>query len=487
MMDSTGIFSVFQKERLLKALPPVWPESSMARIREHLRSRRSKAVVLDDDPTGTQTVYDIPVITEWSVDSLRREIQTPGPGFYILTNSRSMTPVETEQLHQELGRNLLEAVQSYPGHEKVPDLCVISRSDSTLRGHFPLEINVLTEALGTPDIVFVVPFFAEGNRLTIDNIHYLGQGEYLVPVGATPFAQDPVFGYKSWNLREWIVEKSQGTIAGERIASISLDDIRRGGPDRVLEIIRTLPRGTFCIVNAADGRDLEVFTLAVLQAEVEGKRFLFRSAASFVAVRLGLQPVPPLPPEELVDAVTEAGGLVICGSYVPMSSQQLEALLAQGSVHPIEFDVMEFVETQSADEYVAKVIQEVRSRLVAGRHVVVYTSRQYVGEPDTQQSLVTGRKIAGALAQIVRNLGIRPRFLVAKGGITSSDVATKGLGVTRAIVRGQALPGVPVWELDENSLYPGLRYIVFPGNVGGPDALARLVERLITVKKDRNT
>jgi len=169
-----------------------------------------------------------------------------------------------------------------------------------------------------------------------------------------------------------------------------------------------------------------------------------------------------------------------------MSSQQLEALLSQGSVHAIEFDVKEFAKTHSADEYIAKIVQDVRNHLAAGGHVVVYTSRQYVGEPDTQQSLVMGRRIAWALAQIVRNLGIRPRFLVAKGGITSSDVATKGLGVTRAIVRGQALPGVPVWELDESSLYPGLRYIVFPGNVGGPDALACLVEGLISAKTNGN-
>jgi len=485
-MDSTDFCSLFPRERILKALPPVWPESLMARIRETLSSRKSKVVVLDDDPTGTQTVYDIPVITEWSVASLRRELQAAGPGFYILTNSRSLTPAETEQLHWELGKNLLEAAQSYSGRGKTPDLCVISRSDSTLRGHFPLEINILAAALGSPDVVFLVPFFAEGNRLTIDNVHYLGQGQYLVPTGATPFAQDPVFGYKSWNLREWIVEKSHGTIGGERIASISLDDIRRGGPDRVLGIIRTLPRGTFCLVNAADGRDLEVFALAVLRAEAEGKRFLFRSAASFVAVRLGLEPRPLLPPEELVDAGTRAGGLVICGSYVPMSSQQLEALLSQGLVYPIEFDVREFVKTHSADEYIAKIVQDVRNHLAAGGHVVVYTSRQYVGEPDTQQSLALGRKIAWALAQIVRNLEIRPRFLVAKGGITSSDVATKGLGVTRAIVRGQALPGVPVWELDESSLYPGLRYIVFPGNVGGPDALACLVEGLISAKTNGN-
>lgn len=478
MIEETVIGAFSSKERVFEALPPVWPESLMSQIRERLCGRRTKAVVLDDDPTGTQTVYNTPVITEWSVESLGREIREPGPGFYILTNSRSLSSVETQELHRELGRNLMEAVDSYLDHENSPGLCVISRSDSTLRGHFPVEIDILAEVLGTPDVVFIVPFFAEGGRFTIDNVHYLAQSDELVPVAATPFARDPVFGYRSWNLREWIVEKSHGAIVGERIRSLSLDDIRFGGPDGVLEIIRKLPKGTFCIVNAAHYRDLEVFTLAVLDAEAEGKRFLFRSAASFVAVRLGLEPRTPLAARELCDFDTTTGGLVVCGSYVPGSTRQLESLLSQGGVEPIEFRVMQFVHAQSPEEYVKEVIQEIRNRLASGRHVVLFTSRQYLGNPDTQQSLAMGRRIAAALAQIIREMGVRPRFLIAKGGITSSEVATKGLGVKRAIVRGQALPGVPVWELDENSLYPGLRYIVFPGNVGGPDALAGLVKSL---------
>jgi len=297
-------------------------------------------------------------------------------------------------------------------------------------------------------------------------------------VAATPFAKDPVFGYSSWNLREWIVEKSRGDIGGERIHCISLDDIRVGGPGKILEIIRRLPKGAFCIVNAAHYRDLEVFTLAVLDAEAEGKQFLFRSAASFVAVRLGLEPRPTLKPTELCDAGSSIGGLVVCGSYVPGSTRQLENLLSQGGIEPVEFHVAQFIDAPSPEKYVADITQEVKKRLVCGRHVVLFTSRQYVGDPDTQQSLAMGRRIAAALAQIVRELGIRFRFLIAKGGITSSEVATEGLGVRRAMVRGQALPGVPVWELDENSLYPGLKYIVFPGNVGGPDALARLVKSL---------
>ncbi len=304
------------------------------------------------------------------------------------------------------------------------------------------------------------------------------QGDDLVPVAATPFARDPFFGYTASNQREWIVEKSQDTILGDSIRSISLEDIRCGGSAHVLEMIRNLPKGPFCIVNAAHYRDLEVFTLAVLDAEAEGKRFLFRSAAAFVAVRLGLEAKSLLSPRHLCDLNSPTGGLIVCGSYVPGSTRQLEHLFSQGEVEPAEFSVTQFVNGDSPDKYVTKLTNQVRNRLINGRNVVLFTSRQYVGEAGTQQGLALGRSIAWALAQIVRELGIRPRFLAVKGGITSSEVAPRGLGVKRAIVRGQALPGVPVWELDENSLYPGLKYMIFPGNVGGPDALARLVKSL---------
>lgn len=73
---------------------------------------------------------------------------------------------------------------------------------------------------------------------------------------------------------------------------------------------------------------------------------------------------------------------------------------------------------------------------------------------------------------------IRPRYLIAKGGITSSDLATKGLGIKRALVPGQILSGVPVWELGSETKFPRLQYVVFPGNVGGPEALVETVNRI---------
>jgi len=112
------------------------------------------------------------------------------------------------------------------------------------------------------------------------------------------------------------------------------------------------------------------------------------------------------------------------------------------------------------------------------RDVVVFTSRALVTGADAAANLAIGRRISGALVELVKNLTARPRHLIAKGGITSSDLAKQGLGVGRARVLGQILPGVPVWELDSAAKFPGLPYIVFPGNVGDADALKNLVAKL---------
>jgi uncharacterized protein YgbK (DUF1537 family) len=86
--------------------------------------------------------------------------------------------------------------------------------------------------------------------------------------------------------------------------------------------------------------------------------------------------------------------------------------------------------------------------------------------------------VSDALISLVQHLAVAPRYLIAKGGITSSDIATQGLGVRRALVLGQALPGVPVWQLGVEARFPGLGYVVFPGNVGADTALAELIAAL---------
>jgi uncharacterized protein YgbK (DUF1537 family) len=463
---------VQSKTERLSSLPPVWPRDLLAPIRQAAAAAEKTLVVLDDDPTGTQTVYDLPVLTEWSAATLRAELARASPCFYLLTNARSLPAGDARVLNREAAANLRAASQA-TGRR----FTVVSRSDSTLRGHFPLETDTLADLLGPFDATFLIPYFEAGGRYTIGDVHYVAEGDRLTPAAETPFAQDAAFGYVSSNLREWVQEKTEGRVQPGQVRSLSLERLREEGPEGVATWLRSMPTGAFCVVNACAPRDAEVFALASLLAEASGRRYLYRTAASFVSARLGLEPRPLLADPALGER-SEMGGLIVVGSYVPKTSRQLERLSHRLHPDTIELDVSQLATADSARPVVESAIEEINHNLGAGRDVAVYTSRRLQVSSDAAASLASGRRISEALVEIVRRLAWRPRYLIAKGGITASDLASRALGVKRALVLGQILPGVPVWQLGEETKFPGLAYVVFPGNVGDDDALADAVCRL---------
>ncbi len=460
------------KQELFARLPTEWPDDPFPAIQAAVRASGAKVVVLDDDPTGTQTVHGVPVLTEWPVAALRAELANELPACYLLTNSRSMTLDAARKLNDTIGRNLATAAR-----EAGRPFVVVSRSDSTLRGHFPGEVESLVGALGQQfDAWILAPYFLAGGRYTIGDVHYVAEGERLTPAGATEFARDAAFGYRASNLRAWVEEKSGGRIPAAAVASISIDDIRRGGPERVTARLLELPGGV-CVVNAASDRDLAVFVQGLLAAEARGRRYLYRTAASFVAMRAGIAPRPLLTRADL-QLLDAGGGLIVVGSYVPKSSGQVAALLERPGLAAVEIDVAALLDEARQDGEVARAARQADALLSRNQEAVIYTSRRLIAGDDAASSLAIGRHVSDSLVAIVRAIEARPRYLLAKGGITSSDVATQGLAVKRALVLGQILPGVPVWQLGPESRHRGMPYIVFPGNVGGPTALAEIVEML---------
>jgi uncharacterized protein YgbK (DUF1537 family) len=322
----------------------------------------------------------------------------------------------------------------------------------------------------------IIPAFFDGGRYTIDDIHYVADGDRLLPAGTTEFARDAAFGYHASNLRHWVVEKSHGRTDPSAVTSLTIEDIRRGGPGRVAERLRQIPAGGVCVVNAASHRDLAVVVGGLLEAEAAGRRFMYRTAASFVPLRAGLASRPLLNGADL-HLPSLGGGLVVVGSYVPKTSGQLAALLARPDVRRVEVSVAALLSDHGRHEIDAAV-RMAEEALQSGHDIVIYTSRELVAGADAASSLAIGRRVSAGLSAVVRAITTQPRYLIAKGGITSSDVATKGLDVMRAMVLGQVLPGVPVWQLGPESRHPGMVYIVFPGNVGGPEALAEIVTAL---------
>ncbi|MFD2257070.1 four-carbon acid sugar kinase family protein [Luteolibacter algae] len=426
-------------------------------------------IILDDDPTGTQTTRGLPVLTEWTVDALKSEIDRDGEAFFILTNSRALTEKAAIDLNQTIARNLSVAAAGRK-------FTLVSRGDSTLRGHFPLETDVLSAELGPFDATFLIPFFEAGGRITQEDVHYVREGERLIPVGETPFAKDPTFGFSSSNLKDYIVEKSHGRIATSEVFSLSLE-VLRSGVGFVRDAVVELPEGCHCIVNATLPSDLQAFAAGLKLAEKAGRRFLFRTAAEFVAAYLGQATGELLDPAKLGPS-SGIGGLIVVGSHVPKSTVQLERLISGEIMEPIELNVASLLNEDKRAAEIDAAGARMAATLGAGRDAVLFTSRKRIDGLDGESSLEIAGKVSSALVELVGGLNVRPRYLVAKGGITSSDLATKALRVKRAIVVGQILPGVPVWEIGEDSLFPGLLYVVFPGNVGSEDALVRLAENL---------
>ncbi|HVZ63768.1 MAG TPA: four-carbon acid sugar kinase family protein [Lacunisphaera sp.] len=458
---------VVNKSALFSRLPPaptLAPEPAKAKV-----------IVLDDDPTGTQTVHGIPVLTTWSVDALAAELIDPAPCAYLLTNTRAFPRTEACRINREIGGQLRVAAAATGRPFRV-----ISRGDSTLRGHFPAETDALAAGLGAAfHATLVIPAFFAGGRYTIGDVHYVAQGEDLVPVGETEFAHDPEFGFRASDLRAWVEEKTAGAHPAATVRSVSLELLRLGGAEAARDELLSIPAGGIAIVNAAAPGDLAVLTHAIARAEERGRRFLFRTAADFVPAYAGISRRPLLEAREMRSAEPGAGGLIVAGSYVGRTSSQLRELVARHpSMVSVEVEVAKLIDAASRESEVRRAHDGVAAALRGGRDVVLFTSRALAQGASAEEFGRIGQRVMAALVDIVRTLEVRPSWIVAKGGITSSDLATRALGIRRAIVLGQALPGLPVWAPGPESKWPQLPYIVFPGNVGGPDALAELVRRL---------
>ncbi len=441
-------------------MPPEYPVDLTARIREERTILHQTIVVLDDDPTGTQTVHDVAVITEGTIENIKKEFEAGTDIFYILTNSRSMPADEADMLARDIGTNL-----NLASKQTGRNFLVISRSDSTLRGHYPNEVHAIARTIDHEEaITFLIPAFFEGGRYTIDDVHYIMEGKKLIPVSGTPFATDKTFGFRHANLKNYIEEKSNRKIKADEVQSLSIQDLRTLSPEDVGKKIKGFPAGAACVVNAVSYRDLQVFALGMLLSE---RKVLLRSAASIVPVMAGIDKKPLLESEYFHVAGTN-GILVIVGSYVPRTSAQLENLKNTSDIHLIEIEVYQVV----ADKLLpGEISRQIDQLILNGRDVVIYTSRMLVADADPVKSLMIGKKVSEFITAVVSALEIQPKCILAKGGITSSDIATKSLGVKKAMVAGQVAAGVPVWVLGDEAKFPGLKYIIFPGNVGEDAAL----------------
>jgi uncharacterized protein YgbK (DUF1537 family) len=436
-------------------------------------------VVLDDDPTGTQSVADLPVLTRWSVADFEWAFAQHAPAVYVLTNTRSLDPDEAEKRNRKVVRNALAAADGALGF--------VSRSDSTLRGHFPLEPEVIADELAQAagvrtDAVVIVPAFPDAGRVTIGGTHYMRDGAGgLTPVAETEFAKDATFGFTRSRLAEYVEEKSGGRYAARDVLVLDLAVIRSGA---VADVLAGASGGRPVVADIVTENDLRALALGLAEAERQGKTLLYRVGPPFVRGRIGQEVRAPLTAEEAFAGRSPGagGGLVVIGSHVGLTTRQFDVLSAEHpSARVIELRVEKLLDGGATAEIDA-VVADVVAGLGEG-DVVLHTSRVLVRADTPDGSLRIARTVSAALVEVVRRTLSQhpPRFVIAKGGITSSDVASEGLQIRHAIVRGPMLPGiVSLWE-PVGGPAAGIPYVVFPGNVGDDRSLLDVVRVLAAV------
>lgn len=358
------------KTELFARIPNGNPEQVKKLLADEMKDFNKKIIVLDDDPTGVQTVNGIHVYTDWSPESIADGFAEDNSIFFILTNSRAFSAAHTQEVHQIIAERILAEAK-----KTGKDFMIISRSDSTLRGHYPLETDTLRKTLegehnGLIDGEVLMPFFKEGGRFTIGNIHYVQEGDNLVPAGDTEFAKDKTFGYTASEMGAYIEEKTKGLYKASDTTYISLDDLRNLRVDAIEKQLMEVKDFNKVIVNAVDYEDVQVFAIAMIRALKAGKKFLFRTAAAWPKVIGNVPDKALLQKEELIVKGNTNGGLIIIGSHVKKTTDQLNELKTCEQVKFIEFNHLLVLEPEKLEiDNITSIMEDRHDTLISGDDV----------------------------------------------------------------------------------------------------------------------
>lgn len=460
-------------------VPPLVLPDARARIREARTAEGRRTAALDDDPTGSQTVHDVTLVTALELGEYASALAAPASTCFVLTNTRSLGAERAAGVTGDVAADLL-AVGAGLG----APVDLVSRSDSTLRGHVVEEVDAVLAAHhrvtgAAVDGVLFVPAFPEAGRFTAGDVHYATVGGVPAPVATTEFARDSTFGYGTSDLRRFLVERSGGRIAADQVGSIGLADIRRGGPERVAQILSEVSGGRYVVVNATEDADLDVVVLGLIEARRRGRTFVHRTGPSFVRALAGIDPRPPLTPADIWPEGRRAGsGLLVVGSHVGLTNDQVAAVRRRREMLPVELSAAALLDPLERDGHVSAAAGAVTEGLAHG-DVLLMTSRALLRAERPEANLAVARTVSASLTAVVRSaLAARPAWVVAKGGITSHDVAVHGLGIRRATVLGQVRPGMVsvVRPVEAAPGAVGMPYVIFAGNVGDAGTLAQAVE-----------
>lgn len=413
--------------------------------------------ILDDDPTGTQEVVDTPVLLDWSGEVLERLTGRP---FHVITNTRARSPEAAYRITREVTAGVVH---------RFPQAQVVLRGDSTLRAHLREEYEAVRDVVypGETPTLLLVPALPAAGRVTVNGVHLIERDGRRTPLHDTEFATDGAFSYRTARLLKWAEERSGGLFRAAAGTELPLPTLRAGGPGTVRARLTTSPagRGGFvCAPDAETVSDLRMIAEGLQGAQADGARVIVRCAPTFAALVAGTLA------RTFVAAPRARRLLVVCGSYVQQTTRQLRALLDRYPSSLVELPLGRFGRGEGSHD-VERVVSRARELLRTRRLAVVATPRTRTSAADDPAAAGV---ISAELARATELLADDAELILFKGGITSAVGVRDGLGSSYATVEGPVMPGVSLWRLSD-----GRHCLIFPGNVGGDNALVNLVNEVL--------
>ena len=441
-----------------------------------------KIIVIDDDPTGSQTVNDCLLLLRWDYKTLLEGFKSKSKLFFILANTRALSEEDVQKRLKEICNSINYIIKN-EGYEN-EEIIFVSRGDSTLRGHNFLEPNLINTLLGPFDATFHIPAFLEGNRITMFGKHFVEN----IPAHQTVYAKDKIFGYETNNIGELLCMKSHSKLNLCEIKNLIFSDIEKldlKNSNKVFQFLSNLNNNNQVIVVIKNYYHLEKFCSAILKLIPE-KRFLFRTAASFIStisnskqIKKGNSYFSNLRRKN--DKNEFSPGLFIIGSHIELSTIQLSYLLESQSVKQVELNVTNFYNIfklkdnkKQLLQFKKELLSQIKFYLNKKITPIFSTSRKFIVLNDNDNQSTFQYALAIFIAELVKELRNDLSYIISKGGITTNTILSNGLDSNYVYLEGQIFPGISIVTAKLENCEKPLPVITFPGNIGDKDTLVKI-------------
>ena len=445
-----------------------------------------KIIIIDDDPTGSQTVNGCNLILKWDYETLLKGLKDSSNLLFILANTRSLSKKDVKIRLKEICSALREIMNNSSFAEE--DFVLISRGDSTLRGHNFVEPDIINELLGPFDATFYIPAFIEGNRTTVNGNHFVDN----IPIHKTIFSKDKIFGFKTSNIKELIYEQSDHKLDFNHIENIFIKDfevLETNQLNKLYFYIEQLKNNKKVIVDIIDYSQLDKFS-RIVKSLLKKKKFLFRSAASFIS---SLSNIKKTEKDHIYFSQLRRKnknnknmkGLIVVGSYVELTTLQLKKVLEISLCKPIEINVLKLYAFFKLEDNVNQInslkkliLNSIRQNLSQEFIPVLFTSREIVSPRDNNDLIQFQLFLSAFISEIVSAIKFEIGYLISKGGMTTNTIISDGLKADSVYLEGQILPGISLVTFNLLKQKGKLPIVTFPGNIGNNMSLVKVLEIL---------